>query len=166
MVNGDLPLVVCVSSDAGVRERVVRQLDSFGVVLMCTDLEELRRLFFATPPTQPAPVDGPPEHPMPDGPTVRVGGLVIDPLEHQVTWQGRTVPLTRLERELLAGLATSPRSVRTYEQLFSAVWGSTYMRETSVLHSAMKRLRRKLRAASPSITVETVRGVGYRLVVS
>jgi DNA-binding response OmpR family regulator len=158
----DQPLVVCVSADAGVRERVVRQLDSCGVVLICTDLDDLRQLFFPgapqfAPPAGAEESDGPPR--------LRAGDLVIDPTEHRVTWQGRPLPLTRLERELLAGLASSPDSVRTYEQLFSAAWGSTYMRDTSVLHSAMKRLRRKLRSVPGDITVETVRGVGYRLVI-
>ncbi|BCB80196.1 hypothetical protein Pflav_066060 [Phytohabitans flavus] len=43
------------------------------------------------------------------------------------------------------------------------MWGGAYLGDTSILHSAIKRLRRKLRAAPEGPSVETVRGVGYRL---
>jgi two-component system, OmpR family, response regulator MtrA len=52
--------------------------------------------------------------------------------------------------------------VWTYQRLFQAVWGGSYLGDTSILHSAVKRLRRKLRAAG-GLSVQTVRGVGYRL---
>jgi len=35
---GGLPLLVCVSPDPGVRERVARQLDGGGIVVMCPDV--------------------------------------------------------------------------------------------------------------------------------
>ena len=46
MGNGELPLVVCVTSDVAVRERVVRKLDNFGTVVMCSDLSELKAMLF------------------------------------------------------------------------------------------------------------------------
>jgi DNA-binding winged helix-turn-helix (wHTH) protein len=52
--------------------------------------------------------------------------------------------------------------VWTYETLFAAVWGGTYLGDNSILHSAVKRLRRKLREVG--LSVETVRGIGYRFV--
>jgi DNA-binding response OmpR family regulator len=56
--------------------------------------------------------------------------------------------------------------VWTYERLFAAVWGGAYLGDNAILHSAVKRLRRKLRAADGRVEIETVRGVGYRLVPS
>ncbi|HET8682691.1 MAG TPA: winged helix-turn-helix domain-containing protein, partial [Micromonosporaceae bacterium] len=85
---------------------------------------------------------------------------------HRVTWQGTPVPLTRLEWDLLGSLASPPVTVWTYERLFGEVWGSSYLGDTSILHSAVKRLRRKLRAAGDGVAVETVRGVGYRLALA
>src|SRR6266511_1058298 len=41
---GALPLVMCVSPDPAVRERVVRQLDGGGVVMMFPDLDVLRAM--------------------------------------------------------------------------------------------------------------------------
>ncbi|GFJ91018.1 hypothetical protein Prum_046600 [Phytohabitans rumicis] len=53
MVNGDVPFVVCVSSDVAVRERVVRRLDDCGAVVLCTDLSELRAMLFPALPLGP-----------------------------------------------------------------------------------------------------------------
>ena len=83
-----------------------------------------------------------------------------------VTWRGELLALTRLERELLARLASSPAGVWTYERLFGSVWGGAYLGDTSILHSAVKRLRRKLRAVEGGPQVQTLRGVGYRLALA
>jgi DNA-binding response OmpR family regulator len=160
VVNGDVPLVVCVSADVGVREQVVRRLEDCGAVLICSDLDELRAMLF--------PANGAASHrEEPNGNggngVVAVGDLIVDVPGHLVTWRGRPLPLTRLERELLGRLATPPIGVWTYQRLFDAVWGKAYLGDTSILHSAVKRLRGKLRAAGDELGLETVRGVGYRL---
>ncbi|MGW0213542.1 winged helix-turn-helix domain-containing protein [Micromonospora chokoriensis] len=97
----------------------------------------------------------------PSGSSLR--GLAIDPLHHLVTWRGQPLPLTRLEHNLLTQLAVAPVRVWTYERLFESVWGCAYLGDSSILHSAVKRLRQKLRAAGGTLRVHTVRGIGYRL---
>ncbi|MGI5145916.1 winged helix-turn-helix domain-containing protein [Plantactinospora sp. CA-294935] len=153
MASGEVPLVVCVSTDVAVRERVVRRLDDFGTVVICSDLSELRAMLF---PMVGNATDSEP------GP-VSLGDLSVDPGGHLVTWRGEPLALTRLERELLARLASAPLGVWTYERLFASVWGGAYLGDTAILHSAVKRLRRKLRAVDGGPQVQTVRGVGYRL---
>ncbi|MEW2427678.1 winged helix-turn-helix domain-containing protein [Micromonospora sp. NPDC047644] len=91
--------------------------------------------------------------------------LEIYPHDHLVTWRGERLSLTRLERNLLTQLATAPVGVWTYQQLFESVWGCAFLGDTSSLHSAVKRLRRKLHAVDDALRVHTVRGVGYRLSV-
>lgn len=157
MVSGELPLVVCVTADVAVRERVVRKLDNFGTVVICSDLSELRAMLF--PPTS----DRGTETAMSRTGPIVIDDLSVDPAGHLVTWRGEPLALTRLERELLARLATSPVGVWTYERLFGSVWGGAYLGDTAILHSAVKRLRRKLRAVERGPQVQTVRGVGYRL---
>jgi len=178
VVNGDVPLVVCVSADVGVREQVVRRLEDCGAVLICSDLDELRAMLFPAGGAAPAPRPEPPNGgngasgasgasgPNGGNGVVTVGDLVVDVAGHLVTWRGRPLPLTRLERELLGRLATPPVGVWTYQRLFDAVWGKAYLGDTSILHSAVKRLRGKLRATGDELGLETVRGVGYRLDVS
>ncbi|MEQ4300867.1 winged helix-turn-helix domain-containing protein [Plantactinospora sp. B6F1] len=153
MGSGEVPLVVCVSTDVAVRERVVRRLDDFGTVVICSDLSELRAMLFPMVGNAPESDPGP----------VSLGDLSVDPGGHLVTWRGEPLPLTRLERELLARLASPPLGVWTYERLFASVWGGAYLGDTAILHSAVKRLRRKLRAVEGGPQVQTVRGVGYRL---
>jgi two-component system, OmpR family, response regulator MtrA len=153
----DRTLIVCVSTDATVRERLMRQLDPDDVVLLCTDLEEVRTLLF--------PVALPDPGPDPTGPFA-VGDLLIDPVGYEVTWRDTPVPLTRLEMRLLGCLASPPREVWTYQRLYACVWGGVYLGDTAILHSAVKRLRSKLRAVGREPEVETVRGVGYRLTVA
>lgn len=155
MVSAKVPLVVCVTPDVEVRERVARRLSDCGVVLMCADVRELRAVLFPAAATD---VTG-------QGPSaVRAfGDLIIDAGNHVASWRGEPLPLTRLEWELLGSLATPPPAVWTYERLFGTVWGGAYLGDTSILHSAMKRLRRKLRAAGDGVSIETVRGIGYRL---
>jgi two-component system, OmpR family, response regulator MtrA len=160
-VSVEWPLLVCVSPDPDVRERVARQLDGGGIVLMCPDIEALRAMLnnsamldhgIATEPALPLPHGG--------------NQLVIDIDEHEVRWRGISLPLTRLEIELMAQLGSEPVRVWPYERLFSTVWGGAYLGDNSILHSAVKRLRRKLRDAGGGLTIETVRGVGYRLMTT
>jgi DNA-binding response OmpR family regulator len=157
-----LPLLVCVSPDPGVRERVARQLDGGGIVLMCPDVNALRALLTgaAPRPTTPLPVSG--SEPVPP----RGPDLVIDVDDHQVSWRGTALSLTRLEVELIAQLATAPVRVWPYDRLFAAVWGAAYLGDNSILHSAVKRLRRKLREVGNDLSIDTVRGIGYRLVTA
>jgi len=159
VVSENVPLVVCVTPDAAVRERVARRLTDCGVVLMCSDMAELRSVLFPSTSVELS------DHRL--GDMVRnVGDLLIDAGNHVASWRGTPLPLTRLEWQLLGSLATPPPIVWTYERLFGTVWGGAYLGDTSILHSAMKRLRRKLRAAGDGVSIETVRGIGYRLALS
>lgn len=161
MTGSEVPLVVCVSSDTKFREWLVRQVDRRTPVLVCADLDELRAMLFR--PSSPAAV----EHrrpPVMESRPVSFGDLVVDAAAHQVTWRGDLLTTTRRERELLVRLAGRPLTVWPYERLFAEVWGGAYLGDTSILHSAVKRLRRKLAAIDGGPSVETVRGVGYRLV--
>ncbi|MEV6691840.1 winged helix-turn-helix domain-containing protein [Micromonospora sp. NPDC051196] len=161
MSGVEIPILVCVSSDAAVRQRVVQRLDGVGPVVICADLAQLRAMF-PEPPGEPDAADARP----PDRRAERPGGwgdLVIDRAGHLVTWRDVPLGLTRTERELLARLASSPVTLWSYERLFASVWGGAYLGDTAILHSAVKRLRRKLRALPGGPQVQTVRGVGYRL---
>jgi DNA-binding response OmpR family regulator len=151
VVKGEAPLVVCVSADVAVRERVIRRLDDCGMVVICSDLSELRAILLSSG------REGTAHQPLPIG----FGDLQID--AHLVTWRGEPLALTRLERELLARLASPPVELWTYERLFGSVWGGAYLGDTAILHSAVKRLRRKLRTVEDGPVIQTVRGVGYRL---
>jgi DNA-binding response OmpR family regulator len=91
------------------------------------------------------------------------GGLSLD-VERRITQiDDLPVDLTRLEFDLLYLLLSNSGRVFTRERLLEQVWGYDYAGDTRAVDSAIKRLRCKLRAASPQADcIEAVRGVGYR----
>lgn len=94
-------------------------------------------------------------------------GLEMDMGRRRVTVDGRVVELTYLEFELLAVLARDPGIVVTRQQLLDRVWGAEYATDDHLLDVHVGKLRRKLGddPAAPRF-IETVRGVGFRLVES
>ena len=103
--------------------------------------------------------------PLPDRPgVIRVGDLVVDPARREVTVDGSPVDITNLEFAILEALGRDPGIVLTRQQLLDAAWGIDYIGDEHVLEVHVGNLRRKLGddPVSPRF-IETVRGVGYRL---
>jgi two-component system alkaline phosphatase synthesis response regulator PhoP len=92
------------------------------------------------------------------------GGLRLD-MERRTVHVGDTaIDLTRLEFDLLQRLLSNHGRVLTRERLLEQAWGYEYVGDTRAVDSAVKRLRAKLRAASPDADcIESVRGLGYRI---
>ena len=93
---------------------------------------------------------------------MRAGEIELDPGRHEVRSGGKTVALTALEFRLLKTLLERPGRVQTREVLLSDVWGIQAEIMTRTVDTHIKRLREKLGA--PADIIETVRGVGYKLV--
>ncbi|MBM9507173.1 response regulator transcription factor [Actinacidiphila acididurans] len=91
-----------------------------------------------------------------------LGRVAIEPATRQVTVDGAPVALTRKEFDLLALLAQRPGVVFRREQIISEVWRTAWEGTGRTLEVHVASLRAKLR--TPAM-IETVRGVGYRLVV-
>jgi DNA-binding response OmpR family regulator len=95
--------------------------------------------------------------------SVPANGLSVDPARREATVDGQSVALTRTEFDILAELAADPGTVVSRAALLAGVWGDGYDDDHLVdVHVA--NLRRKL-GDDPEAPrfVETVRGVGYRL---
>jgi two-component system response regulator VicR len=98
---------------------------------------------------------------------VRAGDLAVDPARREVHWHNAELELTTLEFDLLHTLARHAGQVLSREQLLERVWGYDYYGDLRVVDAAIKRLRAKLRGASPEDDIIiTVRGVGYKLQVA
>ena len=93
---------------------------------------------------------------------LRIGGLEIDIEEHTVTFNDSELRLTPNEFKLLQIFASRPRQTLTREQLLEDLHGSASSIDRSV-DSHVKNLRKKLEAASGEPMIETVYGIGYRL---
>jgi len=94
---------------------------------------------------------------------IRIGALEIDSDKYSVTFNGVTVKLTPNEFKLLFILASHPGQTLTREQLLEDLHGAASSIDRSV-DSHIKNLRRKLEAESGSPSIETVYGIGYRLI--
>lgn len=89
------------------------------------------------------------------------GELTVDEARHKVTFGAQEIPLTALEFRLLMTLMRRKGWVQSRRKLLSDVWGIDGAVTTRTVDTHIKRLREKLGGAAAYI--ETVRGVGYRM---
>ncbi len=88
--------------------------------------------------------------------------IVLDIERHEVSVKSKPVVLTALEFKLLKCFLERPGRVQTRETLLSDVWGIDAEITTRTVDTHIKRLREKLGPAGDII--ETIRGVGYKLI--
>jgi two-component system response regulator QseB len=91
---------------------------------------------------------------------LRAGTVVLDLRTRRAATDGRTVDLTAREFTMLEVLIRHAGQVLSREQLLSHVWGYDYDPGSNVVDVYIGYLRRKLGSNS----IETVRGMGYRLI--
>ena len=95
-----------------------------------------------------------------DATTRTVGRVTLDVRTRRAEVDGTAVELTAREFALLDVLLRHPDQVLSREQLLSMVWGYDFDPGSNVVDVYVRYLRRKLGAD----VIETVRGMGYRLV--
>jgi two-component system OmpR family response regulator len=97
-------------------------------------------------------------------PTVlEVGDLRLDPATHE-TWRGNTeVELSPKEFSLLETLMRRPGEALSRFQLLEHSWDYHYERRSNVVDVYIRYLREKIDRPFGVESIETVRGVGYRL---
>jgi two-component system phosphate regulon response regulator PhoB len=100
--------------------------------------------------------------PGPETPPGQIGAIRLDVEAHRAFVGTEEIPLTPLEFRLLSTLMSRAGRVQSREQLLADVWEMSPELETRTVDTHVKRLREKLGAARDLL--ETVRGVGYRLV--
>ncbi len=88
------------------------------------------------------------------------GGVIVDPLRHEVRVDGASVIFTATEFRLLHLLASHPGRVFTRDQLVSRVIGGGAAVIDRNIDVHIRSIRKKL--SSHRSLVETIRGVGYR----
>jgi len=94
---------------------------------------------------------------------VELGHLEIDPIEHRAYWNGDEISLTATEFQMLLVLARHPRRVFTRDDLMKAVYAPGIHVSDRTLDSHVRHVRAKLAATGAEGLIETVHGVGFRL---
>jgi two-component system OmpR family response regulator len=97
-------------------------------------------------------------------PTVlEVDGLRLDPATHTVARDGLAIDLSPKEFSLLETFMRSPGKVLTRTELLEHVWDFAYDGTSNVIDVYVRYLRGKIDRPFSRDSIETVRGVGYRL---
>lgn len=92
----------------------------------------------------------------------RYGDLVLDTRQARVTVKGRALNLTSHEYRVLAILMQHAGEVMSRTELTEHIYAQDFDRDSNTIDVFIGRLRKKL----PAGTIETVRGLGYRLTES
>jgi two-component system, OmpR family, response regulator len=96
------------------------------------------------------------------GVVLRLGPLVVHRADRRVELEGRELSLTRREYALLVYLAAEEGRIVSRAELLSKLWDVNFDPGSNVLEVHVRNLREKL--GRWSTLVETVRGMGYRMV--
>jgi two-component system alkaline phosphatase synthesis response regulator PhoP len=103
------------------------------------------------------------EHTTQPGTRIHLGNLTVDATQREVRIDDRIIGLRTQEFELLFILVGQPGRVFTREQLLQQAWGFDFFGQTRTVDVHIAHLRKQL--AGSSINIETVTGIGYKLVV-
>jgi two-component system alkaline phosphatase synthesis response regulator PhoP len=98
-----------------------------------------------------------------DDKPMQMGDVKIDPARREVVVAGELVTLRAKEFDLLMTFFEHPGIVLTREQLLNLVWGFDFYGQTRTVDVHVAHLRKRM-AGSQSVRIETVTGVGYKLV--
>ena len=95
---------------------------------------------------------------------IQIGNLTIDYDQLSVTRNGKEYQLAQKEFYLLYKLISIPNTILTRQELMEEVWGLDSESDYRTVDVHIKRIREKLRDVD-EIEIETIRGIGYKLVI-
>jgi two-component system alkaline phosphatase synthesis response regulator PhoP len=96
---------------------------------------------------------------------IRLGDILIYPDRYEVVLHGETIPMRPKEFEVLLYLVQHSGTVVTRDDLMNRVWGFDYVGGQRTVDVHVSSLRKKLELNQESVKIESIRGVGYKLVV-
>jgi two-component system alkaline phosphatase synthesis response regulator PhoP len=99
-----------------------------------------------------------------DAAPIYIGDVTIDSARREVRVDSQSLDLRTQEFDLLLALAEHRGLVLSREQILQKAWGFDFYGQTRTVDVHVAHLRRKLEPSS--VRIETVTGVGYKLVIS
>ncbi|SMG54078.1 response regulator transcription factor [Paenibacillus aquistagni] len=100
-----------------------------------------------------------------DEKVIKAGELRIYPEKYEVTLEEELISLRPKEFEVLLYLVQRPGMVVTRDDLMNAVWGFDYIGGQRTVDVHVSSLRKKLELNQQSVKIDSIRGVGYKLVI-
>ncbi len=94
----------------------------------------------------------------------RFGDVSYDNQRREAQVGDELLELTRRETSLLAELVRAGGRTVVRDALEEGMYGFNEAVSTNAIEAVVSRLRRRLQAAGSTVTVESIRGIGYRLV--
>lgn len=95
---------------------------------------------------------------------MHLGDLTVDPARREVRLNALSLNLRTQEFDLLLTFAEHRGLVLSREQILQKAWGFDFYGQTRTVDVHVAHLRRKLEKSS--VKIETVTGVGYKLIIS
>ncbi|MGE0188783.1 MAG: response regulator transcription factor [Steroidobacteraceae bacterium] len=97
---------------------------------------------------------------------LHAGELEMDLLQRTVMRDGKLIELLPQEFRLLEYLVRHENRIVTRAMLLENVWDIHFDPQTSVVESHISRLRAKLNYGSDTDLIQTIRGIGYKLLAA
>ncbi|MTI66492.1 MAG: response regulator transcription factor [Firmicutes bacterium] len=95
---------------------------------------------------------------------ITIDDIIIDSEKHEVTKGNNKLELTLKEFELLKILADNRGKVLSRNFLLDEVWGYDYYGGTRTVDVHIRHIRKKIEDRNNKKYIETVRGIGYKMV--
>lgn len=96
---------------------------------------------------------------------IQLGDIRIYPDKYEVILNDELIPMRPKEFEVLLYLVQHPGMVVTRDELMNRVWGFDYIGGQRTVDVHVSSLRKKLELNQESVKIDSIRGVGYKLVV-
>jgi hypothetical protein len=132
---------------------VPEYLNLGSVVVVAPDQDTLRHWVWEQDDGGPRGADGDPEP-----------GTVVDLAGRRIISDGATLPLSDLEYRVLGALLSPAGRALSFRELRSTGWGDSAEIPADIysVRALVQRLRAKLQVANADVTIEAIRGFGFR----
>lgn len=94
---------------------------------------------------------------------ISIGNLTLNQSYLEIQSSSKSMNLPNKEFQLLFLLASNPRQVFNRDALIEKIWGFDYEGDERTVDVHIKRLRKRLEKIDASVTIHTVRGLGYKV---
>lgn len=94
---------------------------------------------------------------------LNIGNLTLIQSYLEIQTHNKTMNLPNKEFQLFFLLASNPHKVFSRDDIIEKIWGFDYEGDERTVDVHIKRLRKRLEKLEANVTIQTVRGLGYKV---